>query len=491
MDLSSLPQELILEILAHLPAVDIIQCRRVCRRFLFAARDRYVWTSVFWRTEYPIADIDIASVPTAELEKILIKTEVMVMTYLEGTRRKQPRTTWITYPEIPGQVTRYAGLMGPYVVLCQIRTLEWTYSWYHKHDVRRPVYEFTHQVSERIKKSFLEASSTCVADDGMACIAYVQDNGCFDSFHGLPYLVVKRFKLKGGTVTPILKRTFSLSDVPLGEPWSFYNLSFSGGYVILYGGNGPLGISTHLFHINSGKTSILATQHSALSFYSEESFVSSSYLIKCTQDGPEPLQLPIIQEPAYSPSTIRLGNESLSLALPNQLLYECPNLIPRSPHTFVGVYIGDCIINSTPLITSGSSRVVGLHIDASKRRIYQAQSLMKLGSSNRDTKCKMIPCSPSSRSALGIVTVEDESHLRPVQYVIKLDFDGEGSTWPCRVTSTRMNVLAGIPLRGRAVEMNSFDPYTGRVAYDVWETGRPVGSPNGLLVLDFFPDNLG
>ncbi|KXN81777.1 hypothetical protein AN958_03703 [Leucoagaricus sp. SymC.cos] len=90
LDFSWFADDMVLEILGHLPALDIIRYRRVCRRIYLATKERSVWVNVFLRAECPLPPVDLATATVRELESVLVRMEIIYAKWT-GTRTTNPR----------------------------------------------------------------------------------------------------------------------------------------------------------------------------------------------------------------------------------------------------------------------------------------------------------------------------------------------------------------------------------------------------------------
>lgn len=184
LDFSLFADDMVIEILGHLPALDVVRYRKVCewklilfptlrhkgakvcRRIFQASKERSVWINVFSRARCPLPHVDVNRMSTQDIEKLLVKMEIMDAKWT-GVRPSLPQV----FGRVPapsrhtGHQTFYAS-MSPYVVRIQPDTNSTTYSWYREGDLKKSVLE--HQLPKCIHCHDVDVGSNVLN------IAYVE-----------------------------------------------------------------------------------------------------------------------------------------------------------------------------------------------------------------------------------------------------------------------------------------------------------------------------
>lgn len=185
LDFSFFADDMVLEILGHLPALDVVRYRRVrfsnmlfsliaraffwqvCRRIFQASNEQSVWTNVLLRTECPLPYAELKSISLRDLEKLLVRMEIMDAKWL-GARPTAPREYRNTLSQEQFSYNSLYGLMSTYVVLSRQKTNVTTFTWYRRDDFQNPVMEYP--VSSLLQYSFCEIE----VGANILHIAYIQ-----------------------------------------------------------------------------------------------------------------------------------------------------------------------------------------------------------------------------------------------------------------------------------------------------------------------------
>ncbi|KAF9452896.1 hypothetical protein P691DRAFT_131922 [Macrolepiota fuliginosa MF-IS2] len=191
LDFSSIPDDILLEIFAYLPAQDILRSRRVCRRILAVTNERFVWDRVLWRTDAPLPnDIRPLHTPVTDLEKALARAERMDKIW-SGKHIPMPRV--IQHTKAFDSNTECRGTMNPYVIFATTGAMHGggersRYTWYDLGNLQKPVFEY------RAPKRLVHGQAHCfdIVDDNLAyvmCVSWVVRSKAIESGHPHQLLV--------------------------------------------------------------------------------------------------------------------------------------------------------------------------------------------------------------------------------------------------------------------------------------------------------------
>jgi hypothetical protein len=121
---------------------------KVCRRIYLASKERTVWTNALYRAKCPLPLVDVNSTPTEELERILVRMEIIHAKWT-GARRTSPRVyrDFTGSESDPFQHSTVLCAMGPYIVCARNDRNGGRTTWYHKDNLLEKVAEHLSQLT--------------------------------------------------------------------------------------------------------------------------------------------------------------------------------------------------------------------------------------------------------------------------------------------------------------------------------------------------------
>ncbi|KAF9450565.1 hypothetical protein P691DRAFT_457642 [Macrolepiota fuliginosa MF-IS2] len=132
-----LPDDVLVEILAHLSPSDIIRTRQACRRLYSASKQRALWLYIMKRVHYAFpAEIDPISLGEPELEHLLVRAEVMDQVWANSCPTRCHREKYES--RVPLDMPWCLGA-GPCIVLEQEPM---KYSWYRAEQMEGPIFSY-------------------------------------------------------------------------------------------------------------------------------------------------------------------------------------------------------------------------------------------------------------------------------------------------------------------------------------------------------------
>lgn len=238
-DFSLFADDMVIEILGYLSALDIIRYRRVCRRIFQASQERCVWVNVFWRTKCALPSICLDNTSTQQLERILVRAELMDASWT-GVRSviSEARRTASARDRFS-----YVGSMGCFAVVVRHLSDEVIFTWCQEEALDNPSLEYRIPASRFLQDMIyrLELGSNVFH------LAYVfgEEHSRFTSFK---HLKIVSFKISEISSTPYVDFEHI---IPLRAPITQTpRLLIHDGYLILQ--DHPGSSAVQLFHIVTG-----------------------------------------------------------------------------------------------------------------------------------------------------------------------------------------------------------------------------------------------
>ncbi|KAF5360967.1 hypothetical protein D9756_005017 [Leucocoprinus leucothites] len=458
LDFSWFADDMVLEILGHLPALDIIRYRRVCRRIYLASKERSVWVNVFLRSECPLPPVDLEKAPTEKLERILVRTEIIYAKWT-GARLTNPRAQ---RKELSHH--RAYCIMPPYLVVRETHEsggikLVWLYL----ADPRQ-------RMGEHITSFGWGSCQHFEPESGILYIAEVQEQAEDDQRK----IKIVQYEVTGkdNSISKTLEHDMELPNASSAD---IPSLRIQGGYLIIGVDHSQ---SIHLVHITSGKMVICPTQGiNAITPWGHFTnlHLTTSHLIQVDnhQRSLSVFKLPSAQE----------------LSGPGSIL------LKKTHHgSFPHIFNETCVYHrsDTSFFVVGTTEEGHLYEEGARTHVY----LLIVDLDEYSSAChihehdeynvaghkmyfSLAPCSAISRSTLGIlgVQVPPPTHtpsgrriarrtrgFEPYYLGVKVAFGREGYEKPS-ISLTQIDLLdAEAYQTGKRVEsINYFDPYAGQI----------------------------
>ncbi|KAF9452898.1 hypothetical protein P691DRAFT_131951 [Macrolepiota fuliginosa MF-IS2] len=249
LDFSFFADDMVLEILGHLPALDIVRYRKVCRRIYQASKERSVWIDAFLRAQCPLPSLDLETTPTQDIERLLVRMEIMDAKW-SGIRPRFPQMD--KKPSLKGSslTPPIYDLMLPFLVETKRDGRGITYAWYRRGDLQNPTLEY--QISTNFLPLMTHLHSYIDIVRSALYIVYPQIVPESPDSEARHHLKIIKFECsKENAVTKTLEH-----EIPMQDPGSderMCELSVNNGYATLfrYATNHRV---IELFHLETGRT---------------------------------------------------------------------------------------------------------------------------------------------------------------------------------------------------------------------------------------------
>ncbi|KAJ3575343.1 hypothetical protein NP233_g1153 [Leucocoprinus birnbaumii] len=456
--LSSVPDDVFIEILGHLPALTVLRCRTVCRRFYLVSKIRSVWIKVSRMTKYPSPPIELKSLPTPELEMRLAQAE---NTY---ERWNDPRPSTFRFRKglslsspTPGScIISFYGNMLPYFVLVTQGMPRLTV-WYHKGS-STVVFEHELPISCGQVVRHIDPRT------GALYIVGVQPNSDEDDYMTKTIKVIKFEVSRAGAITSTLEYEF------LWRSPNIIQVHLAGRHMILAELIASPQISTLID---------LETRQTVLYSLPDEKLSGLIRWMDVAYQTPSPFILQINKGTRFfllTPPSSKFPQDSEALNFQNTFHGALPNLLNRRVYTLP--------------YSDNSVLLVGVNPQGARSMNLQ---LILITLEDDTPTCKLIqsipfqgicvsffiaPCSTYSESTLGILSVgpafvPDRSGDK--HYAVTVHLGRGGTSGKPSLATREMDLSITGTIR-------SFEPYLGQI---LLEDMHERGQSSQLIEMDF------
>ncbi|KAJ3575335.1 hypothetical protein NP233_g1148 [Leucocoprinus birnbaumii] len=475
LDFSWFADDMVLEILGHLPALDIVRYRRVCKRIYLASKERSVWVNAFLRSECPLPPLDLETAPVEKLEKTLVRMEIMHAKWT-GSRptRAQVRRNSFT--------RRIFCVMPPYLVQLNREENGSKIIWFHRDDPDQIVEEHQTRFSWRTGRHYDPES-------GALTIAEVQEES-----EGSDQKTIKvvRYEVTGekSAISKTLENEIVWPNASRDDIAPA--VSIKGDYVVIETDH-PRTI--YLAHLKTGKMALCPVHNSNHSMWNQltERFVTPPLFIQVDHDQLAVFTLPTEEE--WSSSDLTMLRKTHTGVFPRG--FTNIHIFHRSATSFFVIGTtneGQGFDREEPR-THLRLLIVDLDEHSSACHIREDDEYNVAGHMHHFS---LAPCSPTSRSTLGLlgVRVPAPTHsptgrriarntraIQPFFLGIKVDFGREDSK-KSSISLTELELLdSEAAEKGMSVEcINYFDPYAGQIRL---QERSPQGASVECVIVDY------